>query len=150
MFQGLTCFCYSKCPCLLQSHLPPTSSKEVELSEPTEVALVAASPIVMAGLFAGTRYGPETHKNCHVHHFQIWFLVNIVIFFIFTLCSLFLVNLVIFACLCYRRTQHRPRWDRTSGCTIGAKIILFILNGKNVERHFNILTVRRYHIPIPI
>ena len=43
--------------------------------------------------------------------------------FMFTMCSLFLVNLVIFACLCYRRTQHRPRWDRTSGCTIGAKII---------------------------
>jgi len=34
--------------------------------------------------------------------------------------SLFLVNSVIFACLCYRRTQHRPRWDRASGCTIGA------------------------------
>ena len=64
-----------------------------------------------------------THKNCHVHHFQLWFLVNIFIFFMFTMCSLFLVNLVIFACLCYRRTQHRPRWDRTSGCTIGAKII---------------------------
>lgn len=34
--------------------------------------------------------------------------------------SLFLVNSVIFACLCYRRTQHRPRWDRASGCTGGA------------------------------
>ena len=82
-----------------------------------------------------------THKNCHVHHFQLWFLVNIFIFFMFTMCSLFLVNLVIFACLCYRRTQHRPRWDRTSGCTIGAKIIWFISNGKNEEHHLNISTL---------
>jgi len=34
--------------------------------------------------------------------------------------SLFLVNSVIFACLCYRRTHNRPRWDRASGCTTGA------------------------------
>ena len=61
--------------------------------------------------------------------------------FMFTMCSLFLVNLVIFACLCYRRTQHRPRWDRTSGCTIGAKIIWFISNGKNEEHHLNISTL---------